>query len=84
MLQRTILIFLIGLSLSACSMFTHSGRQQRAYKNYIHKSQAARSKQRSRLFRHPTEVASFRARAETRAEGPAPESENTSSRAGDQ
>jgi hypothetical protein len=84
MLQRIILIFFIGLSLSACSRFTKSGRQERAYRNYIHKSQATRVKQRSRLFHRPAELASFRARAETRAEGKTPEAENVSSRPGDQ
>jgi len=50
------LILLLALCLPACSHFSKSARQQRAYEKYVHKSMRARSKQKAKIAKHQAEI----------------------------
>jgi hypothetical protein len=45
------LILLLALSMPACSRFSKSARQQRAYSNYVRKSSVMRTRQQSRFLK---------------------------------
>ena len=50
------LIILLALCLPACSHFSKSARQQRAYEKYVHKSMKMRSKQKAKIAKHQAEI----------------------------
>jgi hypothetical protein len=53
-MKSRLVIFLLLCSLTSCSYFTKSGRQDRAYRNYVRKSSATRAQQQSKFkFRTP-------------------------------
>ena len=55
------LVLLLGLSMPACSMFTKSGRQERAYSKYVRNMSSSRDKQRSKIIQQRAEVPTLRA-----------------------
>jgi hypothetical protein len=54
------LVLLLGLSMPGCSMFTKSGRQERAYSKYVRKMSANRDKQRSQEIKQRAEMPKLR------------------------
>ena len=53
-MKSKFVILLLLSSLTSCSYLTKSGRQQRAYQNYVRKSSATRTRQQSKFkFRTP-------------------------------
>jgi hypothetical protein len=53
-MKSRLVIFFLLCSLTSCSYLTKSGRQQRAYQNYVRKSTATRARQQSKFkFRTP-------------------------------
>ena len=53
-------ILLLSLSMPGCSMFTKSGRQDRAYYKQLKQVKRARERQRSRIIRQRAEMPSLR------------------------
>lgn len=54
------LVLLLGLSLPGCSMFSKSGRQERAYNKYLKHVKSGRERQRSRVIHQRAEMPSLR------------------------
>jgi len=54
------LLLFLGLSLPGCSMFTKSGRQERAYSKYVRKMSANRDKQRLQEIKQRAEMPKLR------------------------
>ena len=67
MVQAKTLTFLllIALALPACSRYSETNRQQRAYAKYVRKQSAARQKQRAKVQRSQQEIPEEQARTET-------------------
>jgi hypothetical protein len=53
-------VLLLGLSMPGCSMFTKSGRMDRAYYKQLKQVKAAREKQRQRMIRQRATMPSSR------------------------
>jgi hypothetical protein len=51
-------VLLLGLSMPGCSMFTKSGRMDRAYYKQVKQVRVAREKQRKRLIQKQTRLPS--------------------------
>jgi hypothetical protein len=78
-MKSRLVIFLLLCSLTSCSYLTKSGRQERAYRNYVRKSSATRTKQQSKFkFRTP-EMAIRQDAPSMTAEPESPQSVTTSS-----
>lgn len=66
-------VLLVALSVSGCSMFSKSTRQERAYAKYVRKNSLAREHQRTQIIKQRAEMPSVRP-----TPGPAQESIQTS------
>jgi hypothetical protein len=54
------LVLLVALSVPGCSMFTKSGREERAYTKYLRKMGAAREEQRAKAIRQRAQMPDLR------------------------
>lgn len=54
------LVLVLAISISGCSMFSKSSRQDRAYKNYVRKMQTSRTKQRSKIIHQRADLPTLR------------------------
>ena len=54
------LVLILAVSMAGCSMFSKSGRQDRAYRNYVRKMQTSRDRQRSRTIQQRANLPELR------------------------
>lgn len=59
-MKSVCLTLVLAVSIAGCSTFSKSGRQDRAYKNYVRKMQTSREKQRSKILQQRTDLPTLR------------------------
>ncbi len=69
------LVVVLGLSMPGCSMFTKSGRQDRAYYKQLKQVKNARERRRESMIRQRAEMPSLRNPPPSQQDSPPPENQ---------